>query len=601
MKFRKPRLGYLNSLFKRLDAFVRRRRPVPCPDAGQVSAVNGPAPPDVPQKNGVIEPGVEEKEPEQKSPGSVEDDRQRPFALSRSTRISVAAASTTTVDLTNTAPLHSEPHKLKRSGVCSRIFKGAGPSTNSATRAPRKRAVLIGICYGTEKNKFWCKLPTASKDVEKVKELLEQKGYTEFRILSDPDEPRPNDYRDPTRDEIIGALQWLVEDVQADDRLFLLYSGHGDQVKTKDYSESDGRDEAIVPLNCDGNYVTDNELHTILVEPVRRTPGSQLIALFDCCHSGTMLDIFHECTVEPSSPHTDRSGNVSHRAPFPLRRPISMDCKSADGLWKGEAIFGELPKTVKDSAIKTRLRLQSIIVPCPDKYVANVVPKNQIKIKDNNRPPTVLISAKRRSTHSSQQSKERKQTGDSIQHSSAHQSTSDSHPPSRGLVESPEPVAYDEHPASQRCSLDFSHETKMRLLKAFTFSHFNYGPKAPTGRVFAIAACKDNQNVFDTDDEGGLLSSGFVDYMSKTREEDSTVPNLVHYLWNRFKDYTGQMHASCKPNPCKNGTCKRKDCTPETAKASSGCGWHRCGMPVDPPVPFVTSLTDMNNKTNIWL
>ncbi|CAG8690327.1 14667_t:CDS:10, partial [Acaulospora colombiana] len=78
-------------------------------------------------------------------------------------------------------------------------------------------------------------------------------------------------------------------------------SGHGDQVKVKknDYSEPDGRDEAIVPLNCDGNYITDNELHRILVEPIRRTPESQLIY-----------------TVDPSSPHTDRSGNISNRSMY---------------------------------------------------------------------------------------------------------------------------------------------------------------------------------------------------------------------------------------------------------------------------------------------
>jgi hypothetical protein len=69
---------------------------------------------------------------------------------------------------------------------------------------------------------------------------------------------------------------------------------------------------------------------------------------------------------------------------------------------------------------------------------------------------------------------------------------------------------------------------------------------------------------------------------------------LAHIgIRKHFKRTTKQMHHHCRPEPCLDGTCRKKDCTPEKAQESSGCGHHDCEIPLDPPVPFVTSLTDM--------
>ncbi|KAG8866634.1 Ca(2+)-dependent cysteine protease [Serendipita sp. 405] len=163
-------------------------------------------------------------------------------------------------------------------------------------RAPRSRAVLIGIHYLQHKDRSWEELTTPGKDVDNMHKFLVAQGYTEFRILTDA---KDNTKRDdlPTDKAIRDGLHWLVDDARDGDRLFLHYSGHGNQIPTDSTSESDGHDEAIVPLRVDGDtvYLLDNDLHDILV---RKLPtGCRLMAVFDCCHAGTMLDLPHAHTL----------------------------------------------------------------------------------------------------------------------------------------------------------------------------------------------------------------------------------------------------------------------------------------------------------------
>jgi hypothetical protein len=69
--------------------------------------------------------------------------------------------------------------------------------------------------------------------------------------------------------------------------LFLSYSGHGASIRDKSRDEKDGCDETIVPL--DFELIVDDDLRKILVEPLSNKV--KLTALFDCCHSGSGLDL----------------------------------------------------------------------------------------------------------------------------------------------------------------------------------------------------------------------------------------------------------------------------------------------------------------------
>jgi hypothetical protein len=94
----------------------------------------------------------------------------------------------------------------------------------------------------------------------------------------------------PTRDNIIRAMHWLVSGAQTNDSLFLHYSGHGGQTKDLDGDEDDGYDETIYPLDFQqAGQITDDEIHNIVVRPLM--PGVRLTALFDSCHSGSVLDL----------------------------------------------------------------------------------------------------------------------------------------------------------------------------------------------------------------------------------------------------------------------------------------------------------------------
>jgi len=89
---------------------------------------------------------------------------------------------------------------------------------------------------------------------------------------------------------MIDAMHWLVRSARSNDSLFFHYSGHGGQTKDLDGDEIDGLDEVIFPVDFQkSGHILDDEMHNIMVKPL--PPGCRLTALFDACHSGTVLDL----------------------------------------------------------------------------------------------------------------------------------------------------------------------------------------------------------------------------------------------------------------------------------------------------------------------
>jgi len=98
-------------------------------------------------------------------------------------------------------------------------------------------------------------------------------------------------------------MQWLVADVEANDSLIFHYSGHGGQRKDYDGDEKDYNDECIYPVDSLTNegaseeertiaaqkVLIDDVLHRTLVSSLPR--GTRLTAVFDSCHSGSVLDL----------------------------------------------------------------------------------------------------------------------------------------------------------------------------------------------------------------------------------------------------------------------------------------------------------------------
>ena len=130
-------------------------------------------------------------------------------------------------------------------------------------------------------------------------------GYArEDMVLLTDDQQNP--MSQPTKQNILRAMHWLVKDAQPNDSLFFHYSGtitqtatsvpililtgHGGQTPDLDGDEEDGYDEVIYPVDFRNvGHIVDDEMHRIMVQSLR--PGVRLTAIFDSCHSGSALDL----------------------------------------------------------------------------------------------------------------------------------------------------------------------------------------------------------------------------------------------------------------------------------------------------------------------
>jgi len=148
-----------------------------------------------------------------------------------------------------------------------------------------KKAVLIGINYtGTSAQLNGC-----INDVVHMNEYLtKQCGFSgaNIRILTDD----PKNALQPTRRNMEENMKWLVDRCSAGDTLVFHFSGHGTHVKDRNGDETDGRDEALCPLDYEkagviiDDWISDNMLAKV-------PENATLIAFSDCCHSGTMMDL----------------------------------------------------------------------------------------------------------------------------------------------------------------------------------------------------------------------------------------------------------------------------------------------------------------------
>jgi len=105
-------------------------------------------------------------------------------------------------------------------------------------------------------------------------------------------------------------MKWLTEDVKAGDSLFFHYSGHGGQEEDTTQLEEDGLNETIIPHDYQqSGMINDDTIHDLLVKPL--PAGVRLTAIFDSCHSGTVMDLpyYHAKEEEYKNAHKkDESG-----------------------------------------------------------------------------------------------------------------------------------------------------------------------------------------------------------------------------------------------------------------------------------------------------
>lgn len=150
-----------------------------------------------------------------------------------------------------------------------------------------KRAVLIGINYFNTSSE----LAGCLNDINDIHKYMYPIGFELTRVLTDSkDDPKHLAPNSPTRANIIAALREAVTETLPGDFLYIHYSGHGSYSRDYNGDERDGRDECICPVDYETTgMIYDDELNDILIKKLPL--GARLRAVFDCCHSGTALDL----------------------------------------------------------------------------------------------------------------------------------------------------------------------------------------------------------------------------------------------------------------------------------------------------------------------
>ncbi|KAF7351287.1 Mitochondrial chaperone BCS1 [Mycena sanguinolenta] len=162
---------------------------------------------------------------------------------------------------------------------------------------PKRKALLIGITYGTSAGAGgYAALKGPHADVAAMKKLLLDRYHyaeSDIVVLLDSEDMAGSTVPavQPTRMNILRAIDDLVRGARKGDRFFFHYCGHTMQVENRSNSEEDGMDECLVPVDGEANKIVDNELRRHLVSPL--PVGSSLVAVFDSCHSASLLDLAH--------------------------------------------------------------------------------------------------------------------------------------------------------------------------------------------------------------------------------------------------------------------------------------------------------------------
>ena len=145
------------------------------------------------------------------------------------------------------------------------------------TNASRKKALLIGCNYlNTPYSLTGC-----IDDADRMQQMLRSRGFDSCDMVTDLTTVKP------TKSTILNKFKYLLANARAGDMLFFYFSGHGSYMRDRTGDETDGNDEMIISTDLQG--VTDDELRQIITEHMKEDVC--LIAMFDSCHSGTMMDL----------------------------------------------------------------------------------------------------------------------------------------------------------------------------------------------------------------------------------------------------------------------------------------------------------------------
>lgn len=152
----------------------------------------------------------------------------------------------------------------------------------------RTKALLVGIDYkGTPFQLNGC-----INDVTSITQFLLTKNIKSNEIYSLTD----NTSLKPTKTNILNSFTKMLKDASGGDQLVFFYSGHGSTVNKAKPNVFEKFDDVLLTIDFD--YIVDDELNAVIQANLK--PGVKLFVLFDCCHSGTMLDLKYNYALDSS-------------------------------------------------------------------------------------------------------------------------------------------------------------------------------------------------------------------------------------------------------------------------------------------------------------
>jgi hypothetical protein len=169
--------------------------------------------------------------------------------------------------------------------------------------ANRKRR--IALCIGINYTGTPSALQGCINDALNLRGVLRSKYGFDVTLMTD------DTARKPTQSNIITAIHELVRASQAQDveEIFLSFSGHGSWIRDYNGDERDGRDEVIVPLDFKrAGFLSDDVINQALKGA---RSDCRVVALFDSCHSGSVLDLQYRFNVPGRPIIENQSRNVN--------------------------------------------------------------------------------------------------------------------------------------------------------------------------------------------------------------------------------------------------------------------------------------------------
>lgn len=155
--------------------------------------------------------------------------------------------------------------------------------------AQQKLAFMVGISqYDHEQTGYEWSDIHGKEDVLLLSPILQKQGFSVNTVLD----------KDATCRNILDSLDKFASSVKKGSVVYVHFSTHGQPVEDKDGDESDGWDEALVPVDAhktykkgiyEGkNHILDDKLYE-LVNKLRKKIGEEgfLYVVIDACHAGT--------------------------------------------------------------------------------------------------------------------------------------------------------------------------------------------------------------------------------------------------------------------------------------------------------------------------